>query len=181
MATRLTANPYVLNVQITESGANTFTTVPIRIPFAPVIGRGKFIAIEIGRIISDASEGSIEINQNNRVRMQITRDLQTAFQNFASEQVIWERNTNFLQQQPAVEGLAIMVYDRIKNDDLTVDGKGVVYLEKEIHLAIQGIGNADATNGGVRIYIHLLSMTRDEVKQRLLERDVGGGSGEASG
>ncbi len=180
MATRLTDTPYIITRRITESAANIFTTVPISMPF-PAPAAGQNHAVEICKVESDLQQPNEEVDQENRSRMQLVRDLQTSILNFTAEQVIWTRDLVLRNRLQVAEGQTLFLYDRIQYHDLMVSGRGVVYIEKNIHLQIQGIGNASAMDGGVRIYIHLVKLTNNEVKQRLLARNVGGGSGEGGG
>ncbi len=176
---RITEKPIRVGFQLTETGANTFSTTPLNLPTVPSIvlirGRAgaKAIGTEVMKVIVDVTSPDQENDQTNL----------TAF-----ELVKGQAPTALLQS----ENQRVIVRHQVKNDnsfttsgktsdfireptflDLTDgDGNGEIVADNEIHVVVQGTGNAGAK--GVRGYVllHLVEIDATEALFELIETNA---------
>ncbi len=172
MVTRITEHPIRTPFQLTESAANTFTTTPLPIPAVPSIaivrGETKAIGIEVMKVYSNVVYPESEDGQNNEVIFQISKGAApTTSLPSGNQLLVWERRLQI--DSSAINGS--FAAERSKWDDLTDgDGKGELVLDGELHLNIQGTGNAAAKSGQGYLLSHLVEFDRDEAVFEMFEQ-----------
>lgn len=179
LVTRLTEKPLRFGFNITETSVNVYTTSPINLPSVPSIavvrGDAKAIGIEIMKIRSDVPEPDPEAGQNNNVTIQLVKGAAPSTLLTTNNQlVIWNRRRRTrVVEVTAVGEINTGPEEDILFDDLTDgDGNGEIIADNEIHIVIQGSGNAAAkAASGYGLY-HLVEIDATEALFELLETAV---------
>jgi len=169
LSVRLTEHPFKIRASLAESSANTFTTLEVAMPIAPVVvgaskGReAKLQAIEIVKIASKVDSPSLEDDQSNTFRVHLTDSSQTAMIQMNDEDFVWGRDSQIIDILTTSGATSVHV-EQVKFDDMTDgDGSGLIYTKRSIHLAVAGTGNASVRTAFVEIWAHLIELTGSEV------------------
>ncbi len=175
MSVRLTEHPLRLGFTVVETAANTFTTTPINLPSVPSIavsrGEAKAIGVEIMKVRSNLDLPDMEAGQSNSSQAQLSKGpVPTALQAFNDNRSIWHRiNTDRGIEVTAVGEL----YESLETsqfDDLTDgDGNGELIADNEIHISVQGAGNANVKRVRGYLLYHVVELERDEALFELIE------------
>lgn len=174
---RLTEKPIRINYgNLVESGANVFTTTPVPVPGVPSIaitrGDTKGIGLEIMKVYSEMDEPDNEAGQRNTLTVEISKGAAPAAQRgMANRLTVWRRRRIVDNLQTTAVGETVTNLEDSRWDDLTDgDGNGELVLDSEMHLSVQGTGNAAAKNsGGGYMLCHLVEFDSNEVVFELLE------------
>jgi len=172
MTKRLTEHPFRVRFTVTETAANTFTRVDIPLPVAALSGGDKAQAIELMAIFSVVDEPDHEDDQFNRTQFEVTKDAvanQPAVIN--NQNFIYGRNISF-RSQLTVSGKSSELFELTKYQDMTDhDGMGELILERTIHAAMVGTGNAAAKAAAGWLLCHLVELDTSDVISAVLESD----------
>jgi len=151
MGKRITDRVFQLKSDVTESAANTYTQNDIELPVA-VLGANRIQAIEVMRSLAYFKNiPGIENGQSNALVSQWVRDPQTALLDSDSDQVIWETGLVNENDVSGTDGGAAVQLTNPVMQDVAIEGDGRLVLERTIHHAVRGSGNAS-----VKRVIHLL-------------------------
>jgi len=168
---RLSNNPVRLfRSTVTETAANTFTTVEIDLP-VQVVGANRIHGTEFMWIDFYSGNPSNEEGQNNQTRVQITKDPEQATIDQAEENFLWGRQ-KAANNEFDTTGSSVAVWDEPKQQVVAdTDGRGTLLAESIIHHAIQGTGNASADISRAIGHGYIVSLTGGDAIQLLLEED----------
>lgn len=175
MVTRITEKPIRIGLPlITESSANTFTTQPVTLPGVPSIavtrGETKGIGVEVMDIFSSMAPIDPEAGQTNQLLASIIKGAApTAGLGAANQRVIWARRHTF-ESVTGAAGEVLLQWEQTQHQDMTDhDGNGELVMDNEIHMTIEGVGNAGAKTWDGYMLVHLVEFDPNEIVFELLE------------
>jgi len=169
MAKRITDQPVKQRFTVTEGGANSYAQADISLPLA-VISGNRIQAIEILEVWSDLTAPDSEDGQANTMTAQLTRDSQAAIIQLDDVDLIWKRRV--VNDSSAIN--ASFIYESIKKDGLVPMGDrvGELVLERTIHIAVAGTGNAGAKTVRGYFTYHIVELSALEVAIQLFVDDI---------
>jgi len=178
LAVRITVNPVRQGFSVTESAANTFTTAPIELPGVTSVqvrtsgGVDKVIGSEIMGIVDEMDVPSIEAGQNNAIQAQIVEGAApTGLLTINNNLTLHHRNIESRGLQVTAVGLQWMWQESVLYHDLTDhDGNGIIVVDPEIHVSINGSGNAEGKVYRGKLIYHLVQIDSDELIAQILSR-----------
>lgn len=170
---RLTERPFTIKVDVSETAANTFTEKAINSPAIPVIGTGKFQALELMKVRSELPPPTAEAGQNNNLRAHLSKDTQSGGLTTSNPDEIWGRiEYNQQVEVTAVGEMGNANYKGHQIDDMTDgDGNGRLIHDRVFYFGLKGTGLPAANTGYVELLCHLVEMDADEVTSLLLEKE----------
>jgi len=176
LVVRLTDRPIRLGFRLVETGANTFTTGTLNVPSTPSVavsrGQTKLIGIEVMKVVSEMPPPNVEAGQSNSVKMGISKGpAPTVGVNIDDQRTIWSRVRRVVGVTVTSVGEIFIADEDIRYDDLTDgDGAGEIVSDNEIHMTIQGSGNASAITGNGYLLYHLVELDANEAVFEMIEQ-----------
>lgn len=169
-ATRITRNPFRVRYSITETAANTYTQVEIRLPVV-ALAKGKAQAIELMGVMDQVFQPDVESNQDNATEAGLRRDSGTAAGGYGSQDIIHNR----VLREHHAQGAAGETGSGMEETKYTPyhdgDGNGEILFDQSVFAWVVGTGNAAAKNTNGFMQCHLVELDADEVVTQVLADD----------
>lgn len=172
---RLTEKPIRIGFTVIESAANTVTVVQINLPTIPSIalarGKLKALAVEVMKVATSMQPPDTEAGQGNNFAYELIKGAAPTSQlGMDNQRVIHSR----IIENKGVEVTAVgEIFDtRERNiiDDLTDgDGNGEIVADNEIHVLVEGTGNANVKRVRGYMLVHLIEIDTEEAIFELIE------------
>jgi len=178
MGKRLSEKPIRIGFAITESGANTFTTVAFNLPaLSPVVLRTTditAIGVEVMKVITEMNMPDPEANQNNNTTFEIVKgQAPTALLGKNNQRVIARRKIQARGIEVTAVGEIHHIHETHAEYDMTDgDGNGELVVDGEIHLSVQGAGNSAAGKSEGYLLVHLLEVDSKEAIFEMIEQST---------
>ncbi len=175
MGKRLTEKPIRVGFAVTESAANTFTTVTIALPSIPSVavtrGDVKTLGIEVMDITTELDIPDEESGQNNLTIFEIVKgSVPTAMREIDNQQTIYRRKLANRETAAAAGEIFNPSDENTRQRDMTDhDGNGELVADDEIHASIQGGGNAGVKSCRGFLLYHLVEMSASEAVFEMIE------------
>lgn len=145
-------NPEFLNIQVTESAANTFTQDEVTLPIHR-IGGGSMSKSQVVEILKIGYEmPAMELVDADSLRLQLTYSSQTAILGLGSACVI----DKFITTCFTASAVGTNVVEQVIWHDLTDGvGHGILVGTPSIFIGVQGVGMGAARSYNVKVMYRL--------------------------
>jgi len=175
LVVRLTEKPIRVHFNLSESAANTFTTIPINLPSVGTVNlsRGKrtAIGVEIMKVKTTLLTADQEPGQQNRVQYELVKGAApTAPLGVFNGLTIWERDRRSLSEDATSVNHQITQENSFWDDLTDGDGNGEIVSDAEIHASVLGTGNAATKQIRGYMLLHLVELDSDEALFEMIEQ-----------
>lgn len=175
MVTRVTEKPIRIGLPaLSNSAANTFTTQPVTLPGVPSIavtrGETKGIGVEVMDITSNLTAIDPEAGQTNQLICQLVKGAAPTATLAANDQRAIYTRRHAWESVTGAAGEIFILWKQVETRDMTDhDGNGELVMDNEIHMSIEGVGNATVKTWDGFMLVHLVEFDAEEVVFELLE------------
>lgn len=145
MALKKTSEPFIISTQIDESAANTFTSKTVDVNLNPLDQEVLLIlAIDM-----DAFAPDVVTATNTSVSVSVSTTARTTIGDISDNNVLAAQRIDV-----KTDGVNHVVFDRLEAAQPTADMIEYVGIlaASDFHLQVQGINNAGAKGGNVRMW-----------------------------